>query len=325
MHRTPKNTLFTLFLIVPYYVHAGQCTQSVAKIESIQGKVHRQAPNQKDWQTILREDTLCSGDKIRTAKWSRATLVLNNKAIITLDQNSTLSLAAPRDGKGSWLLKLMHGISFFRSRQPQQLHIETPFVNAVHDGTEFLVNVDQQQTQISVIDGQVSAQNANGNVKIGAGFTGVAAIGQAPHLQALTISPADAVQWTLYYPPLIDFAHNKDFPVVLQAYQQGDIAQALTALEQTPQTDNPEYLTLKAALLISVGRVDEAQPLLRQSRQLPGNNSNALALQAVIAVAKNQQQSALDLANQAVTANPHSAVAKIAQSYAYQALFNIDA
>ncbi|MEQ1531726.1 MAG: hypothetical protein ABL925_20630, partial [Methylococcales bacterium] len=33
----------------------------------------------------------------------------------------------------------------------------------------------------------------------------------------------------------------------------------------------------------------------------------------------------LDLANQAVTANPHSAVAKIAQSYAYQALFNIDA
>jgi len=265
-----------------------------------------------------------SGDKIRTAKWSRATLVLSNHAVVTLDQNSTLSFSPPKDNR-HWLINLLQGISFFRSRQSQQIEIETPFINAVHRGTEFIVSVDSGQSQITVLDGQVEAHNNNGSLLINKGYTGIADASHAPHMQALAISPQDAVQWSLYYPPLIETNAQAEFAQVFQAYQQGDIELALDKLEQVPASQqSSQYLILKATLLLNVGRVEQAQSIIRQSQATSANNSDAFALQAVIAVAKNQQQSALELANKAVSANPQSAVAKIAQSYAYQALFNID-
>ena len=85
-----------------------------------------------------------------------------------------------------------------------------------------------------------------------------------------------------------------------------------------------EYLTLKASLLLTVGRVDEALTSLNRALRLGNDHSTVLALQAIIAVAKNQQQTALDLALKAVTLNPKSSVAKIALSYAYQSLFKIE-
>ena len=93
-------------------------------------------------------------------------------------------------------------------------------------------------------------------------------------------------------------------------------------MEVTP--DNPEALGLKAGLLLTVGRSDEAELLIRRVQQLKPDYSDAFALQAIIAVAKNRQKDALELANKSVTLNPDSSMAKIAQSYAYQALFDID-
>ena len=113
---------------------------------------------------------------------------------------------------------------------------------------------------------------------------------------------------------------------LLAAYRHGDSLLALTKLGEIPTSQqNTAYLALKAALLLTVGRVDEAQPLIQQIQRLEPNNSNAFALQTLIGVALNQQAAALDNANKAVAANPKSAVALIAQSYAYQAQFNIDA
>ncbi len=319
-----KPFLLAIVLAIPNPVKAADCAQWLAKVESIQGKVHRQQLDHNDWQAVKPNDTLCPGDKIRTLKWSRVTLTLDNQSLVTLDQNSTVSFAAPKsDGQ---FLKLLEGITFFRSHQPQKLQIETPFINAVHEGTEFLVSVDSQQTQITVLDGQVAAQNQAGKIQISKGFTGIATGNQAPRLQALTITPTDAVQWALYYPPIIDDTKNADnhLDAALSAYQQGDINKALSLLKDTPTTQQHSYYVTLAALLLSAGRVDEAIPIIQQIQAKEPNNSEAFALQAIIAVAKNHQQQALELANKAVKANPQSAVAKIAQSYAYQALFNID-
>jgi len=325
MHlKTTKLLTTVLIFATPALVNAAGCDKWIAKVESSQGRVLRQEPKASDWQVITQEQTLCSGDKIRTAKWSRATLVLSNHAVVTLDQNSTLSFSPPKDNR-HWLINLMQGISFFRSRQSQQIEIETPFINAVHRGTEFVVSVDSGQSQITVLDGQVEAHNKNGNVLINKGYTGVADASHAPHVQALTISPQDAVQWSLYYPPLIETNAQNELAPVLQAYQQGDIQLALDKLEQMPVSQqNDQNLILKATLLLNVGQVEKAQSIIKQSQAISANNSDAFALQSVIAVAKNQQQSALELANKAIAANPKSVVAKIAQSYAYQALFNID-
>ncbi|MGZ8956113.1 MAG: tetratricopeptide repeat protein, partial [Methylovulum sp.] len=53
-------------------------------------------------------------------------------------------------------------------------------------------------------------------------------------------------------------------------------------------------------------------------------NSDAFALQAIIAITKNQQQAALDFANKAVALDPQSSAAQIALSYAHQSLLKIE-
>jgi Flp pilus assembly protein TadD len=322
---------FSLALIVPHYLQAApNCSQGVAKVVSVQGAVDVQSYHTREWLHIHKDDTICPGDTLRTSKWSRATLTLSNQAVITVDQNTTMSFSAPEENVSSWFINLLEGSTFFRSRQPQRLNIQTPFINAVHEGTEFLVAVSSQKVEISVFDGVVSGENKAGKVKINKGYKGIAEANRPPLLQALKVTPEDAVQWTLYYPPIIDdsrtsLPNKPKLNAALAAYHMGDNQLALAKLDEIPlDQQDAHYLTLKAALLLSFGRVDEAQPLIQQAQQLEPNNSNAYALQAVIAVAKNQQQTALDLANKAVTANPKSPVAKIAQSYAYQAQFNID-
>jgi len=325
-------------LIAPSAIEAASaCQKPIAKVASAQGRVDVQVYGARQWQRIHKEDPLCPGDTLRTSKWSRATLNLISGAVLTVDQNTTMSFSAPatQESAVSWLINLLEGTLFSRSRQPQRLEIETPFINAVHKGTEFMVAVSSQKAEISVFDGQVSGENSAGKITVNKGFKGIAEANRPPRVQALKITPEDAVQWSLYYPPIIDDSLVKykqgnlgtvsQINGALTAYRQGDSYQALAKLDETPVSQqDTHYLTLKAALLLTVGRLDEAQPLIQQAQRLEPNNSDAFALQAVIAVAHNQQQTALDNANKAVTANPQSSVAKIAQSYAYQSKFNID-
>jgi tetratricopeptide (TPR) repeat protein len=332
MHQKTKYYSFIIFLIMPHYFEASpSCTQPVAKMVSAQGKVAKQYSGTSEWQTVQAEDIFCPGDKIRTERWSRATLILSNNSYATIDQSTTLIFSEPEENTSTWLLNLLKGSTFFRSREPQRLNIQTPFINAVHKGTEFLVTVDDQQTKISVFDGQVSAENKAGRIQIKKGFAGIAQKNQAPRLQALTITPEDAVQWTLYYPPIIDYKHQKSsiltpsLKSALAAYLQGDVYQALARLDEVPVNHQySQYLTLKSSLLLTVGRVDEAQNSINRALRIQHDHSTVFALQSIIAVAKNQQHTALDLALKAVTLNPKSSAAKIALSYAYQSLFKIE-
>ncbi|WP_374087159.1 tetratricopeptide repeat protein [Methylomicrobium lacus] len=320
-----------LFLLAPLAVEAASlCTQPVAKVVSLQGKVTRQSPGNPAWAQVHADDSFCPGETLRTQKWSRATLVLSNESLITLDQGSTLIFSEPKKESSPWLLKLLEGVSYFRSRQPQRLDVQTPFINAVHEGTEFLVTVDSRQAQIAVFDGQVAATNAAGRIHIKKGYVGSASQNQPPRLQALTVAPTDAVQWALFYPPLIDYQHyaTPADPVLasaLAAYRQGDVQQALTLLDGVSiDAQHADVAALKASLLLTVGRVDEASASIDQAQRLHHDPSTLYALQAVIAVAKNRQDTALELAHKAESLDPKSSVAKIALSYAYQSLFKIE-
>jgi tetratricopeptide (TPR) repeat protein len=105
--------------------------------------------------------------------------------------------------------------------------------------------------------------------------------------------PRDAVRWALHYPPVID-------------------------------GQSPDPLINRAAQLLSVGRVDEASGKIKQALNADPKNSNALALQAIIAVVLNNTDEALNLATKAVEADPKSATAQIALSYAQQATFDLE-
>ncbi len=328
MHQ--KIEYFILFgiLIVSSGVQAEHlCSQWLAKIISSQGKVDIQYAGQSDWKTVNSDQTFCDNDKIRTRKHSRATLLLRNESRATLKQSSTLIFLPPEQKTSSWYLKLLEGASFFRSREPQRLNIQTPFINAVHQGTEFLVTVDSEHAEIKVFDGQVAANNKQGEIQIKQGFTGVAYESQTPQVKALAIRPEDAVQWTLYYPPVINIEKGRVSKLNADDNQQqiGNLDKSLNLLDKNQDLQNDSHhLTYIASLLLSVGSVDEALKFIDQAQTLEPGYSDALALRAIISVVKNRQDEALNFAQKATTQNPQSATAQIALSYAYQSKFKIE-
>lgn len=320
--------------IAPIYSFASEhCQESVAKVLSTQGRVEVQASGSTGWRRIRDDDMLCDGDVVHTFRWSRVTIVRPSGSGFTMSQNGTLTVTSPPEAtsqsqqKAAWYIKLLQGAAFFRSRQPERFSIQTPFINAVHKGTEFLVDVSGESAEISVFDGQVEGKNAAGTVNIGKGNKGIARPGRAPQVRTLTIAPEDAVQWALYYPTIIDDNRTgvNELDAVLAAYRDGDLQTALDRLDGMPSgRENNRYLTLKAALFLSVGSVEDSQTLIDRVLSMSSRDSEALALKAVIAVAKNRPQQAMQLAQQAVDSDRESLVALMAQSYAYQALFDVE-
>ncbi|MGH9892232.1 MAG: tetratricopeptide repeat protein, partial [bacterium] len=131
-----------------------------------------------------------------------------------------------------------------------------------------------------------------------------------------------------YYPPLLD-SRPESYPEALRpvvlAYRRNDFTAAFAALDGVPEgARDARYHTLRAGLLLSVGRVPEAEGDLTSAQRLDLKNGTAYALRSVIAVVRNEQQEALKLAAEAVRLAPGSATPYVARSYAEQSAFEIE-
>jgi Tfp pilus assembly protein PilF len=268
------------------------CNPALARAISVQGALEVRRAGQAQWTIAGRDEQFCPGDAVRTGGSSRAAILFYPETVIRLDQYSSLVLTAAETDTTPSLLELLKGAAHFISRDPRSLKIITPLANAAITGTEFLVQVDEDETGVIVYEGRVEVSNAAGSVQVGANQRAVARDGQAPATAAV-VRPRDAVQWTLYYPPVLGATEN------LNASLQ-HASQALT-----------------------VGRVDEAQDQLTRLLAQDPNNSDALAVQSIIALTQNDNALARDLAQRAVTARPGSAAAWIAMSYVQQSSFDL--
>jgi tetratricopeptide (TPR) repeat protein len=293
---------FLTILLYPSAAYAETCEQWVAKVVSVQGSVEVQKVGETQWQPVKLNDKYCPGDVIRVQERSRADIALVNQPVIRLDQNTTITLGGLID-EGTSLVDLLKGAAHFFSRLPRNLEVHTAFVNAGVEGTEFFISVEENQTFISIFEGKVLASNEAGKLALTSGQAAVAEAGKAPVL-GVVVRPRDAVQWALYYPPVIYVPPEK-------APAQED-------------TDDPHFLANRASLLLAVGRVDEAGADIEQALRLDPNYSDAFALQTIIAIVKNEKEKALNLAQKAVEAGPESATARIALSYAQQASFDLE-
>ena len=309
MKKAPLNFLHLVMCVVllamllyPEASPAMTCDKWVAKVVSVQGTVEVKKVDETQWQTAKLNDTYCAGDVIRVEERSRADIALVNQPVLRLDQNTTITLGGIKEEHTS-LISLLKGAAHFFSRAPRNLEVRTAFVNAGVEGTEFFIKVDENQTFLTVFEGKVLAKNEAGSVGVTGGQSAVAEKGKAPVLRVVA-HPRDAVQWALYYPPVI--------------YTPPEGA----AVKE--DMNDPRYLAHHASLLLSVGRVDEASADLEKAISLNSNYSDAYALQSIIAVVRNEKQKALDLANKAVQTGPKSATALIALSYAQQASFNLE-
>ncbi len=331
---------FLIFLICPLSIFlsccpalADACEKWVAKVVSAQGSVQALKAGEKQWHPVKLYETCCPGDRIRVMTRSRADIILFNETTLRLDQNTTVTFSTPETEKTSLIDLLMGAIHFF-SRQRRSIRVVTPFVNATVEGTEFYMEVKEDNTFLSIFEGQVTAANQAGEVQFTKGQSAIATREQAPVLQ-MVARPRDAIQWTLYYPPILDYRPSDDqapFAKVWQAsvqrsiefYREGDLQRAIEVLFQfTEEVHDPRFFTHRGSLLLSVGRLDEANSDIVRALQLKPTSSEALALQSIIALAQNEKEKALGLGRKAVEADPQSASPRIALSYALQANFDL--
>lgn len=297
----------------------------VSKIVSVQGRVSVKRPGDSEWQSVRLNESLFAGDQIRVDANSRAGIMLRNDAVVRLDQNTTLEFTEIEKDT-TFIIKLLKGAANFFSRRPRSLKILTPFVNGVVEGTEFYLQVDQDQTRIDLFEGRIVVSNAHGSLHLSPGQGANAMAGSAPKAHLL-VHPRDSVQWALYYPPVLALGPD-DMPAgvdaSLKAYRRGRSLEALNKLNLVPETEQGAvFFSYRAALRLHLGRVSQAQEDIRQSLELKPDNGEALALQAIIAMVQNRRADASAVARKAVSLNPASAAAHLALSYAHQAAFDL--
>lgn len=319
---------------LPLPAQIPDCPDWVARTVSVQGRVETRRAGQAPWLPVRLEAMHCPGDAVRLGPLSRAALVLRDGAVLRLDQNTTITFTPPAERAATWI-ELLTGAVHFWSRMPRTLRITTPFVNGTVEGTEFLIEVDAVEARLSVWEGRILAENAQGSLTLTAGQSAAARAGQPPVLRPIVVRPADAVAWALYYPPVLDLRPD-DFPDrpgetwpaeirrSITAAQAGDLEAAFASLAGVPDTvSDPRVFAYRASLLLAVGRVDEARPAVERTLALDPGHAPALALQSVVAVAQNARAEAVRLANEAVARDPASVAARVAQSYARQAAFDL--
>lgn len=324
----------TLLHLTTAVLAAEPCADPVGRVVSVQGTVTLQREPGRSWRQASLDQKLCTGDQIRVGDRSRAAVVLLGDGVIRIDQNTTLRLARV-EPKSPSLLELVFGKVYFFSRRSRALDVNTPFVNAAVEGTEFLVAVAADRAQVTVYEGRVAAANDSGRLTLGAGQSAVARADQAP-LGVLLVQPRDAVQWAVYYPPILfataDVGRKpaETWPASLQgaadAASLGETEPAFAALATVPPADrDADYHTLAASLLLSVGRITKARAEIERALALNPDAARAYALRAVIGVVADTPAGALGDAERAIGLAPKSAAAGIALSYAQQALLRLDA
>ena len=257
------------------------------------------------WSAAAAGASLGLGDRFRTLARSRATLRLSDRTQLRVGESSELQVRTTPSG--SPLYRLWRGVIFFFHRDhPGRFEIETPGASAAVRGTEFVLEAnDAGLTRLSLLDGTVELSNAQGEAVAQSGQRVEAVPGQRPAITAL-LEPArhQSVQWCLYYPAVLhpaDLGWRDDDQAParlrpsLAAYRSGDLLEALRQLpaEGGADDESPSAGLFRAALLLSVGRGDQAGEILARWQEASELHSPrrptahlARALQAFIAVVR---------------------------------------
>ncbi len=289
-------------IIFAHTVKAAEvCVLVAAKVVSVEGIVEFRKSNEDAWHQAEQNAQLCAGDQLRTRSHSRAAVRLMNESVVRLDHRTVLTFPEVEEKKAFSFIDLLNGAIHVITRTPIPFKVRTPFVNALVEGTEFYVGADENSTRLVVYEGRVTASNDYGNLTLVGHEAAVAYTDQPPQRETI-VRPLDAVQWALYYPAIIGYHRNN-------------------SLSSDSETDNQ---LRQAEHLLSIGRVDEAHDVINQVLSSDADNSDATALQAIIAVVQNNKEQALELATHAVELDPFSVPAKLALSYAQQAHFEIE-
>jgi Flp pilus assembly protein TadD len=281
---------------------APPCAESMGELTVVEGAVELQTSGRADWRSGTSGSPVCLGDTIRVARAARALLTLPDGSTLKLDENTTVVLerAAPTGGS---LVELLRGLIHVISRDPRQLRFTTPHINAGLEGTEFDLGVNEaaDQTEVAVLEGVVRVTSPSGELSVSRDQLGVGKTGQAPFATPLP-QPIELMRWTSHARAIFDgeLPHPEAAP---------------TAAEST----DPEFFARRAAARLATARIDAASADIAAAFAVRPDHPSALAVQAMIALARGDLAAATSAARTAADREAHGVAVLLALSYAEQA------
>ncbi len=260
------------------------------------------AANAKGVPTSTTNQVLHPGDRLRTGPNTRIALRWPDDTVVRFGASTELEIVSPNGQGASPGLHFIEGIlSFFHRGKPGRIQIISRPAIAGVLGTEFIMALEmvnnKERATLYVVDGQVQFTNEQGSVVVTNGRKAIADFGAKPVVTAGFIAN-NILQWCSYYPAVLDLG---DLPLTpgeqqaladsLAAYRQGDLLAALSKYPARRQPGTDAERIYQAALLLSVGHVDQTETILAglpvrvPSERLP---RLATALRQLIAAVKHQ-------------------------------------
>jgi Flp pilus assembly protein TadD len=213
-------------------------------------------------------------DRLRTGPNSRVTLLWSDESVVSFDALTEMEILPPDAPKAYFGLNFIKGIlSFFHRDKPGRIRVITRGARAGVEGTEFVLEVDTtnntERTALSLINGTVRFSNEQGSLLLTNGQQAVADLGRAPVLLTAGFVANNLLQWCFYYPAVLDLKdlslgpeQQNALAESLAAYRAGDLVAALTKYPAGRQPGSDAERIYYAALLLSVGRVEQTETIL---------------------------------------------------------------
>ena len=129
------------------------------------GKTRSISPNPKPrkaaWMTAEAGLQLAANDRLRTGQLSRALVQFTSRAMLRLNELTSLTLTPSERGAAGPGLDLLGGTAYFLSRErPEEIRLRTPSANGILRGTEFHLAVRGDTTTLVMFEGEVDIGNA---------------------------------------------------------------------------------------------------------------------------------------------------------------------
>ncbi len=274
------------------------------------------------WASGSTNQVLKVGDRVRTGKNSRATVRLSNLSILRVYELTTLEIQ-PAEKNGRAAIDVKGGSVYFFNRDlPSQMQFRTPSASGAIRGTEFnLAVAEDGRMLLTLVDGEVDLKNELGELTLVSGEQASAEPGKAPQ-KSPALDTVGAIQWTFYYPGVLDTDElglkdneKQALSQSLESYRSGDLLKAVAHYPFDRAAGSSEEKVYRAALLLAVGNVAEATETLNKVEGSGKPAALANALRQVIAAVKHQPITA--------AGEPSGATEALAASYVEQSKANL--
>ncbi len=287
-----KFALFLLpFMLLPFLAWGaeGSLYSTVGPVEVLRAK-------ESLWIVANKDFELNDGDTVRTGVDGRAGVALKDGSLIRLGPSSVVTVRGKEAKKEEGVFLKVGKLFFFSRGDEHTPEVRTPTVSAAIRGTEFTVEVVGDESIIAVLDGRVECYNQYGSVPASNGELVTTKLGQAP-VKSLLVRPKEKVQWALHVPPILS-----------------------TLSSNTPKEVSDKVNA--AYLALTSGEFERAVEIGASLNSV--SPSTGRSLQSLAAILKDEKDTAVKEAYEAVRADPSSELAVITLSYALQSQGSVE-